>query len=205
MLTSRSVLVRSAFCLAALLGVSTYASANPWWLRGGATPGQGFLPPDAAFRVAAHIDGKRIRIRWIIADGYYLYRHQMSVAAESPDLTVFTVSLPPGTRVSDRFFGTRIVYFHTVEATAAYVRSDFGAHPMQIKVTYQGCAQAGLCYPPIVKVIFPDELPPAANATLRAANFYSAAELIGIFGGGAAFLFAGVVLRKHRRLPMPKP
>jgi len=204
MSTSRLPGARAALFLVTLLGVASVAGARPWWLRGAAAgQDQDFLPPDAAFRVAAHIDGNRILIRWIIADGYYLYRDKMQVAAESPDLVVYPLSLPPGARLTDRFFGPRIVYFRAVEATAGYLRSDFGAHPLQIKVTYQGCAQAGLCYPPIVKVIFPDEL--ASAATAQTSNLYSAWELVAIFGGGAAFFLAGLVLRKGRRLPVPGP
>ena len=47
-----------------------------------------FLPPDVAFRVGAQADGDAVRVRWVIADGYYLYRAKMTVAAESPDLVV---------------------------------------------------------------------------------------------------------------------
>ncbi len=47
-----------------------------------------FLPPDVAFRVGARVDGNVVRVRWVIADGYYLYRPKIDVEAESPDLVV---------------------------------------------------------------------------------------------------------------------
>ena len=55
-----------------------------------------FLPPDVAFRVNARVDGNVVRVRWVIADGYYLYRQKIEVKAESPDLVVMGLSLPRG-------------------------------------------------------------------------------------------------------------
>ena len=201
----RSFGVRSALVCCAAFAVAGLAQARPWWLRGAATAGQDFLPPDAAFRVAVHMDGKRLHIHWVIANGYYLYRSKMAVAAASPDLLVYPPSLPQGTLLTDRYFGPQRVYFHHVEATAGYSRSDFGAHPVQIKVTYQGCAQAGLCYPPIVKVLFPDELPAAASQAAPQPTPSTSWEFVAIAGGGGAFLWAGLARRKRRRLPMPPP
>jgi thiol:disulfide interchange protein len=84
-----------------------------------------------------------------------------------------------------------------VEATAVYTRFDAGAHPLQIKVTYQGCAEAGLCYPPISKVLFPQQAAPAAAPTPHPW------EGVAILAGGLAFLLAGLLLRKGRKLDLP--
>src|ERR1700730_11643887 len=132
-----------ALFLVSFVGV---AVAKPWWMRGVESNETDFLPPDVAFRVGARIDGDQLQIRWIIADGYYLYRHKMQVAAESPDLVVTGLDLPRGVSKTDPYLGTQEVYVQQVEGTVGYKRLDFGAHPVQIKVTYQGCAEAGLCY-----------------------------------------------------------
>ncbi len=79
------------------------------------------------------------------------------------------------------------------------MRIDGGAHPIQIKVTYQGCAEAGLCYPPITKVLFPSIGSPAAAASVPPYPWESAA----IIAGAVAFLLAGLVLRKGRKLEIP--
>ncbi len=92
------------------------------------------------------------------------------------------------------------MYLQQVEATVPYRRFDYGAHPMQIKVTYQGCAEAGLCYPPITKVLFPESGPPAVVQTPS-----HPWEVVAIIGGALAFLFAGLLLRKGRRLDLPVP
>ena len=63
--------------------------------------------------------------------------------------------IAPGTVKRDPYLGTKEVYTQQVEGTVPYQRFDYGAHPLQVKVTYQGCAEAGLCYPLITKVLFP--------------------------------------------------
>jgi thiol:disulfide interchange protein DsbD len=184
--------------LSTLLGGAGAAQAKPWWMRGVDSNETDFLPPDVAFRVAARLDGKIVKVRWVIADGYYLYRQKIDVKAESPDLVVSGVELPPGVVKTDPYLGTSQVFTQQVEAAVSYVRIDGGAHPMQIKVTYQGCAEAGLCYPPITKVLFPSTGSPAA-ASVPPYPWESAA----IIAGGLAFLLAGIVLRKGRKLEVP--
>ncbi len=186
--------------LLATFALAAAAGARPWWLRGAPANGQDFLPPDAAFRVSAQFDGKRVTVHWDIAPGYYLYRNKIRVAAESPDLIVEPLTLPPGALLTDRYFGPQEVYYRHIDGHAAYTRLDFGAHPMQIKLTYQGCAEAGLCYPPIVKVIFPAEA--AAGAPAVAAPS-ARAEWILILAALAGFLLAGLALRRGRALPTP--
>ena len=210
---------RGLLCLLAVgaLGLADLAGAKPWWLRGSEASDQDFLPPDVAFRVGAQIDGEVVRLRWVIADGYYLYRSKMQVRAESPDLVVGALSLPPGTRLNDPYFGAQEVYQQQVEASVPITRLDYGAHPVQVKVTYQGCAHAGLCYPPITKVLFPTSpTGSASEASLGSVRFgaenqaaqappgSASFERLGIVGGIAAFLLAGLLLRKDRRLTTPK-
>lgn len=190
----------------AALSFAGTAVAAPWWLRGTVSADQDFLPPDVAFRVAAHLDGQALRIRWVVADGYYLYRSKIEARAESPDLVVGTPILPPGTPLNDGYFGSQEVYFNEVTATLPFQRLDYGAHPLQIKVIYQGCAKAGLCYPPITKVLFPDNVAASSMPAARTAPKGSSDwEFAGILGGGAAFLLAGLVLRRNRTLAMPAP
>jgi thiol:disulfide interchange protein DsbD len=89
--------------------------------------------------------------------------------------------------------------------SAAVTRSDYGAHPLEIKVKYQGCADRGLCYPLMSKVIFPEvRRPPAAGFAAQRASGGSW-EAAAIVAGCLAFFCAGLVLRKQRRLPTPAP
>jgi thiol:disulfide interchange protein DsbD len=188
-----------ALLYVSLFGLAGTAQAKPWWMRGVDSNETDFLPPDVAFRVAARIDGNVVKVRWVIADGYYLYRRKIEVKAESPDLLVSTPELPPGTVKTDPYLGTQQVYTQQVEAVVHYSRIDAGAHPLQIKVIYQGCAEAGLCYPPITKVIFPTVGSAAVVASEPPHPWVSTAIISGAF----AFLLAGLVLRKGRKLDTP--
>jgi thioredoxin:protein disulfide reductase len=181
-----------------LVGFAGVASSKPWWMRGVDSNESDFLPPDVAFRAQAAADGGRVRVRWVIADGYYLYRSRMSMQAESPDLLLGAITLPPGKIKADPYLGSQEIYQQQVEASAGYSRFDGGAHPLEIKVTYQGCAEAGLCYPPITKVLRPAEAfveapPPTGHSW----------QIVAIIGGGFAFLLAGLLLRKGRKLDLP--
>jgi thioredoxin:protein disulfide reductase len=180
-----------------MLCLAGVAGAKPWWMHGVESNETDFLPPDVAFRVGAGIDGNLVRVRWVIADGYYLYRQKIEIKAESPDLKVAAPQLPLGIMKVDPYLGNQEIYKQQVEATASFSRFDYGAHPMQIKVTYQGCAEAGLCYPPITKVLFPD------NAASGAPPPAQPWEAVAILGGGFAFLLAGLLLRKGRKLELP--
>jgi thioredoxin:protein disulfide reductase len=196
--------------LALTAGLADLATAKPWWMRGVESNESDFLPPDVAFHVTAANEGKSLRIRWVIADGYYLYRERMDIKAESPDLVLSAAAYPRGIVKTDAYFGSQETYRQQVEATVPYTRIDGGAHPLQIKVTYQGCADAGLCYPPITKVIFPSGAGAAADAGQGVGNasFPLAAsprpwQRVAILGGGVAFLLAGLLLRKGRKLDLP--
>jgi thiol:disulfide interchange protein len=189
----------AVFFLSAMLGLAGTALAKPWWMRNIDSNATDFLPPDVAFRVGARIDGNVVKVRWVIADGYYLYRSKIEVRAESPDLVIGAPQLPPGTVKTDPYLGTQQIYTQQVDAVVPFSRIDAGAHPLQIKVTYQGCAEAGLCYPPITKVVFPTAGGPAVAAADPPQPFESTA----IIAGACAFLFAGLVLRKGRKLDLP--
>lgn len=190
--------MRTSLLALMLLGLVGVAGAKPWWMRGIESNESDFLPPDAAFRVSAGVDGDVVRVRWVIADGYYLYRRKIEIKAESPDLLISAPILPKGVLKTDPYLGTQEIYQQQVEATAPYTRVDAGAHPLQIKVTYQGCAEAGLCYPPISKVLSPGHAAPAAAAP-TSHRWMGVAILAGVF----AFFLAGLSLRKGRKLDLP--
>ena len=196
--------------IALVAGFASLATAKPWWMRGIESNESDFLPPDVAFHVMAANEGTTLRVRWVIADGYYLYRQRMQIKAESPDLLLAAPAYPPGIVKTDAYFGSQETYRQQVVATVPYSRIDGGAHPLQIKVTYQGCADAGLCYPPITKVISPTASGTGVNPGQAAINVASPLasrprpwQRVAILGGGVAFLLAGLFLRKGRKLALP--
>ncbi|MSQ92827.1 MAG: protein-disulfide reductase DsbD, partial [Gammaproteobacteria bacterium] len=118
-----------------------------------------FLPVDQAFIFNASADGgAQISLDWQIAPGYYLYRHRVSAKTATAGFTLGEIAMPPGQKKTDEFFGEVEVYHDTLNATVPVQRSG-KASTLEVTVSYQGCAEAGLCYPPVTKIVA-IELPP---------------------------------------------
>lgn len=113
-----------------------------------------FLPPDEAFRFNALADGPdKIRLIWGITDGYYLYRARIKATSDSDRAKLGQLELPTGETKVDDYFGKQEVYHHDIVGSISVARSSSGNLTVPLKVTYQGCATAGLCYPPITKTV----------------------------------------------------
>ncbi|WP_282041366.1 protein-disulfide reductase DsbD [Halomonas alimentaria] len=103
-----------------------------------------FLPVLEAFQPSAWHDGDTLYIGMEAAEGYYLYRHQFAV--ESADQQLGEPELPEGTFTSDEFLGDVYTFRDTLVFEVPFEETASGVVP--ITVTFQGCADAGLCYPP---------------------------------------------------------
>lgn len=116
--------------------------------------GDDFLNPDMAFQVTATPDGPdRVKLVWQIADGYYLYRARMKASITSDHAQSGALALPTGQSKTDEYFGRQEIYHHEVSATLPVARAPGGSLDLPVSVTYQGCAEAGLCYSPITKTL----------------------------------------------------
>ncbi|MDR2870969.1 MAG: thioredoxin family protein [Xanthomonadaceae bacterium] len=106
------------------------------------------LPVEEAFGVdAAAPSQDRIEVRWRVADGYYLYRHRIGIHVESANFEDAQVRLPDGVPQHDEFFGDVEIYRGVLTAVLTGVpKAD--ARAVDLRVKYQGCADAGICYPP---------------------------------------------------------
>jgi thiol:disulfide interchange protein DsbD len=114
--------------------------------------GDQFLQPDEAFRFDAIADGTdRVRLNWQIADGYYLYRARIKVVTPSSAAQLGSAQMPTGQIKDDEYFGKQEIYHHALTALVPVARAGAGSFELPLQVTYQGCAEAGLCYPPIIK------------------------------------------------------
>jgi thioredoxin:protein disulfide reductase len=144
--------------LAAFL-LAVTATATAQGLLGPAVNDDQFLPVDQAFIFIAAADGgAQIALDWQIAPGYYLYRHRVSAKTSTAGFTLGEIAMPPGQKKTDEFFGAVEVYHDALNATVPVQRSG-NASTLEITVSYQGCAEAGLCYPPVTKTVT-IELPP---------------------------------------------
>lgn len=136
-------------------------------LLGSASGGQDeFLPPDEAFRLSAQMNRPdAVALTWVIAENYYLYKHRVSVATDNTSVQLGLPLLPQGKAHTDEFFGESEVYYELLEGSVPVARAAGSSGTLDLKVTYQGCAEAGLCYLPITKTVSL-ELPPTDTATV---------------------------------------
>src|SRR5579885_3433724 len=121
-------------------------------LAGGSTDAQAkFPPPDQVFRFSAVAkDAKTLELRWGINEGFYLYRQRFDIKSDNPDVQLGTPDFPQGEIKNDPNFGTSEVYVKDISVLVPVTVSN-GASKFKLMVTYQGCAEAGLCYPPQTK------------------------------------------------------
>ncbi|NOZ54087.1 MAG: protein-disulfide reductase DsbD [Gammaproteobacteria bacterium] len=114
-----------------------------------------FLPPDQAFIFSADIEnGNLIKANWKVAEGYYLYRDKFAFSLEdSNGITIGHITMPKGEEKVDEAFGKMIVYHKNISIDIPLLRTNLDATPISLVAKYQGCADAGFCYPPIQQVM----------------------------------------------------
>ena len=120
-----------------------------------------FLKVDQAFVLSAEVDAAgNVVANWVMPDGYYLYKHQFDFAVR-PDsgASLGPADIPPGKTKFDDYFGEVEVYYHDVSIAVPIQQAAAGT--MEVGISYQGCADAGLCYPPETRWV-----PLAVNQTV---------------------------------------
>jgi thiol:disulfide interchange protein DsbD len=132
-----------------------------------------FLPVEQAYQVAPRIDDNRLVLDWLIAPGYYLYQERFAVSLA--DGAALPLDFEPGQTQYDDYYQRELVVYY--DATMTRSAPLPAADNLQIRVQSQGCADAGLCYPPrdqyfeadlttgSVTEIAPPAVPPTAPAT----------------------------------------
>jgi thiol:disulfide interchange protein DsbD len=110
-----------------------------------------FLEPEQAFRVQAKVvDGSAIELTFNVADAYYLYREKFAFAALPTSLRVEPPPLPPGKVKFDQTFNKEVEsYRGQLSIRLPFAGTGNARGEARITVTSQGCADAGLCYPPM--------------------------------------------------------
>lgn len=139
---SRSVM---ALCLLLL-------SAASWGLGNSANSLFGstgdFLPVDEALPFNYLTENKGVVLTWDVTPGHYLYKTRVSVESVTEGVVLGEPQFSlQGTVTEDEFFGEMTVFYEPVEARVPVSLPD-GVQEAELQVTYQGCAEAGLCYPP---------------------------------------------------------
>lgn len=101
-----------------------------------------------AFPLQAEFDGKAVVVRYNVADGYYLYRSKLRFALDSPGVRLGKPVLPKGAVTEDEFFGRVEIYRGEVEIRLPLAKGAPPPESVVLQATSQGCADAGVCYPP---------------------------------------------------------
>jgi thiol:disulfide interchange protein DsbD len=108
-----------------------------------------FLQVDDAFQFDFTQQGDQLTLSWKIADGYYLYKKQFKTVAKQAELGM--PIFPVAEQVEDEFFGLSDVFRGQLDISYSVVSS---VQDGIVKIRYQGCADAGLCYPPTTKEVY---------------------------------------------------
>lgn len=107
------------------------------------------LPPEEAFVVDARaVDQHTVKVRWIIAEGYYLYRERIAFEIETPGYQLGAPRYPAGKIKEDPYFGRTETYRHQVIIELPIERAAATATALVLIARSQGCADLGVCYPP---------------------------------------------------------
>ena len=175
-----------------------------------------FLDPDEAFklRVEMHQD-QRLTVQWNIADSYKLYMESMTARALDPAVKLTSLALPQAKRSFDKALEKEVFTFQKTVVGNIVLTEKQPA--FDLEVNYQGCAQAGLCYPPQKKffrieplhvgiqtaIAAPEDRPSTADLALELSDsgqVDEASSIQSVLRGGnlvkisAAFLLFGLLL-----------
>jgi thiol:disulfide interchange protein DsbD len=148
--------------------------AGLWLLLWAAGAGAAdFLAPEQAFRASPKSTPGKLLITWKIADGYYLYRSKFRFQSETPGVELGAPLLPPSESKDDEFFGRVDIYRGDVTVEVPLRAGAAAPDVVAVRTLSQGCADAGLCYPPQQQTLLvslapvadqPVQTPPAPKA-----------------------------------------
>ena len=108
-----------------------------------------FLPVEEAYQLLPSVASDRVLLDWMIAPEYFLYRERMKIEATTNDGKSLPVMLAmqTGENKYDEYFERDTeVYHHQTQVVVTF--STAPLQPFTLAVESQGCAEAGLCYPP---------------------------------------------------------
>lgn len=195
-------------CLLSFSGHANLFDKSPNSLLGAPANNQAdFLPVEQAFQLELReASSEAVTLRFINAEGYYLYQHRFSFSSDNPKVSLSQAELPAGTPKTDEYFGDVTVYYGITDIRIPIKNPE--QQGFNLVVGYQGCADKGLCYPPEIKrlPLGADSSPAAADDTADSAqrSLWQGVLLAFLAGLGLTFtpcvlpmlpILSGVVLR----------
>ena len=138
-----------------LLALLAGPAAGGLFDRLGSSSRDRILEADQAFQLTVSAsDPLTLEARWLIAPGYYLYRDKFRLSlVDAPDLTLAGIEIPPGEPKDDPYFGLQQIFHGEAVVVARLQREPAGALTVRVKANYQGCAEVGVCYPPLSQTV----------------------------------------------------
>ncbi|WP_237886617.1 protein-disulfide reductase DsbD [Pseudomonas sp. PGPR40] len=141
----RRLLCLLFFVLALPASAAGLLDSRPSSTLGSINNSADFLPVREAFQLSlVESTPQSIKLHFVATEGYYLYRHRFQFRTEPADVGLGAAQLPKGEQKHDEYFGDVEVYHGILDIELP--RTDSRA--FTLAVTYQGCADKGLCYPP---------------------------------------------------------
>ncbi|MEO6066270.1 MAG: protein-disulfide reductase DsbD domain-containing protein, partial [Lysobacterales bacterium] len=136
-------------------------------LEAGPLPEAQAFVVDALVEPGSTVDNMRAAVRFTMPPGYYLYRDktQFAVTSGVADVVVGKPAFPVGRSYRDEHFGDVTVYFDQVEVIVPLRGALAGVSTLPIEVSFQGCQEGGICYPPMQRTLM---LPVAAALSTAA-------------------------------------
>ena len=165
-----------SFLFSLLLSLSFISQAQSTNALAALQQGSQFLPVEQAFVMDFRQQENKLQVSFTIADGYYLYKDKFKFVGI--DAAFSHPQYPKGVMIKDEYFGESEVYFHQVVLDIPLSQVVVEA---MLKVRFQGCAEAGLCYP--VQTL---DIPLIAPAVTASASTADAAAALGITDNSAA-------------------
>lgn len=109
------------------------------------------LPADQAFQFFATVkDANTIQVNWVIAEGYYLYREKTRLElVNSSAVQLGAINIPQGKPYHDEAFGKVQIFHQELSFKVPLLRTKKAAQTITLLAKYQGCAEQGVCYPPM--------------------------------------------------------
>ncbi len=143
LISRRSVRLFALFLVSVLGAMPAFA-----FFGNSSGSGQQFLPVDEALPFSSSITDEGVLLRWDTAPEHYLYQERIEVTAVTEGVTLSAPTFSAaGVETEDPYFGTVNVFYQPVEASVSISLPE-GVREATLQVSYQGCAEAGLCYPP---------------------------------------------------------
>ncbi|MFT5504689.1 MAG: thiol:disulfide interchange protein DsbD [Gammaproteobacteria bacterium] len=160
------------------------------------------LAPEKAFALEARFDGNQIVADYKIADGYYMYRERFSFAFENSQVLAGDIQFPQGKIINDEFFGDMEVYRDQIRVVIPVQFQAGQSDSFDLIATGQGCADIGVCYPPLKqRLTFIPDYP----ATVLPVPYRKTAPSIQSEGGGNIAALQSLLAEATKNLDKSSP